>query len=377
MVLPFLSLYLKESLDFSLAQVGTILSIFGAGSLVGSFLGGYLTDRYGSFAVQAFSLIGGGICFLILGHVSSFQGLAIGIFLTTVVTDSLRPANSTAVAEYAKPENLTKAYSLNRMAVNLGFSIGPAIGGFLAAYDYLWLFYADGLTCILAGLVFVAYFSKIQKRQERTSDEYESKASANPVKDVSFLFFMVLVAGYGVVFFQLFNTLPLYYREVYFLPENQIGWLLALNGFVVFLIEMPLVHGLGSKYAVKYIIAIGALLAGVALVMLNLTEGMLLLMLSMIVLSLSEILAMPFMTTHTVNLAPKKSRGRYLGMYSVAYSVAFIVAPALGTYIIDSRGYKFLWYIMGGIAIAVCAGILGLLKEKQAQSFESAESGMG
>jgi MFS family permease len=293
-----------------------------------------------------------------------------------VVTDSIRPANSTAVAEYAKPKNLTKAYSLNRMAVNLGFSIGPAIGGFLAAYDYLWLFYADGVTCILAGLVFIVYFSKIKKRQEQPP-ESEKKVSANPAGDFSFLFFLALVAGYGIVFFQLFNTLPLYYREVYLLPENHIGWLLALNGFVVFLIEMPLVHKIGDRYPVKYIIAIGALLAGVALVMLNLTEGIIVLVFSMIVLSLSEILAMPFMTTYTVNLAPKKSRGRFLGMYSVAYSVAFIAAPALGTFLIDSLGYKYLWYIMCGIAVIVCIGILRLLREKQDQSSEASESGMG
>ncbi len=356
MVLPFLSIYLREARGLTLEEVGIILSLFGAGSLVGSFLGGWLTDRVGSFAVQTGALIGGGICFLILKNIESFEGLAIGFFLTTVVTDSLRPANSTAVAQYAKKENLTRAYSLNRMATNLGFTIGPAIGGFLAAKNYDLLFYADGFTCIGAGVLFAFYFLNLPKNQDDRQPELIG-AKAKPLppwKDLSFMVFILLVAGYGTVFFQLFISLPLYYREIYFLPENQIGWLLALNGFIVFAIEMPLVSKLGNKVSIKRVVSLGALFAGLGLIMLNVAEGMVILVLSMILLSISEILAMPFMTTYTVQRANEKSRGRYLGMYSVGYSIA----PAVGTFLIKYSGYTFLWYVLGAFSILVAIGLL-------------------
>ena len=360
MVLPFLSIYLREAKGLTLAEVGIILSLFGAGALIGSFLGGWLTDRVGSFAVQTGSLIGGGICFLFLKEVETFEGLAIGFFITTVITDSLRPANSTAVAQYAKKENLTRAYSLNRMATNLGFSVGPAIGGFLAAKNYDLLFYVDGITCIGAGLVFAFYFLNLPKRQVQKGIE-EGKKAAKPLppwKDPSFMIFILLVAGYGTVFFQLFVTLPLYYREVYFLPENQIGWLLALNGFIVFTVEMPLVSRLGNKLSINRVVSAGALLAGLGLLVLNVTEGMIILVLSMVFLSISEILAMPFMTTYTVQRANEKSRGRYLGMYSVGYSIAFIVAPATGTFLIKYSGYSFLWYVLGAFSILIAFGLM-------------------
>lgn len=367
MVLPFLSIYLREARGLTLEEVGIILSLFGAGALVGSFLGGWLTDRIGSFAVQTGSLIGGGICFLFLKEVETFEGLALGFFLTTIVTDSLRPANSTAVAQYAKKENLTRAYSLNRMATNLGFAIGPAIGGFLAAKNYDLLFYVDGISCIMAGLLFALYFLKLPKNKEKKEvviDENQVKPLP-PWKDFSFMIFIFLVAGYGTIFFQLFITLPLYYREVYLLPENQIGWLLALNGFIVFALEMPLVAKLGNAVSLKRVVGLGALFAGLGLLVLNVAEGIVILVLSVIFLSVSEILAMPFMTSYTVQRADERSRGRYLGMYSVGYSIAFIAAPAIGTFLIKSSGYTILWYVLSIFSVLVAFGLIKNLNAKK------------
>lgn len=132
MVIPFLSMYMSSELNFSKSQVGIVLGCFGLGSVCGSWLGGWLTDKLGNFRVQAVSLILVVPLFLVLPNFKTFEGLALMIFILTLIADTFRPANSVAVARYAKPENLTKAYSLNRMAVNLGFSIGPALGGFFS-----------------------------------------------------------------------------------------------------------------------------------------------------------------------------------------------------------------------------------------------------
>lgn len=365
MVLPFLSIYLKDVLSFSLQEVGIILSLFGLGSLCGSMLGGYLTDKLGTFKVQFGSLVFGGIGFILLQGVETFEGLAFGFFAVTVLTDALRPANATAVAEYAKKENITRAYSLNRMAVNLGFSVGPVAGGILAAINYKWLFYVDGITCIVAGLVFAAYFYKKQPRNDKSAIPEETLApkQKSPFKDLSYLAFACLTAGFGIVFFQLFNTLPLYYRDGYLLSEQTIGWLLGLNGFIVFLVEMPLVYAIGSKYSLRSLVAIGVVLTGASFILFNMATGMLVLLMSMFILSISEILVMPYLTTYTANRSSKTTRGKYMGIYGMAYSVSFIVAPALGTFLINYSGFKLLWYVMGGLSIAVAAGFLVNMRE--------------
>lgn len=371
-VLPFLSVYLADDLGFSLEQIGIILSTYGLGSLTGSWLGGLLTDKLGNFKVQLGSLFFSAIGFFMLKHIESFQGLALGFFLVTIITDSLRPANATAISNYSKPENLTKAYSLNRMAVNLGFAVGPGLGGMLASKGFELLFIADGITCFLAAILFGTYF---MQRKRRNIDQVfenvvDSKKPLDPFKDRLFLFFCLCTFGFAVVFFQLLNTLPLYYSEIYKLSETYIGFLLALNGLIVFGLEMPLVDNLSKRNRLRMIASVGTLLAGVAYIILNFSDGFIILLLSMTILSISEILVMPFLTTYTVNRAGKKSKGKYLGLYGMSYSLALIVAPALGTFLIDYFGYRFLWVSMFCLASVAGFGFYNVIPQKNIDVFE-------
>ncbi len=375
MVIPFLSIYLKTELNFTLQETGIILSLFGVGSLVGSMLGGWLSDKYGTFWVQFLALALGGIGFILLQMVQSFEGLAFGFFMVTVFTDALRPANAAAVAQYAKKENITRAFSLNRMAVNLGFSIGPLAGGVLASISYKWIFYADGLTCIAASIVFFLYFYKRKPRnapEEKAATQALKAQSSSPFRDPPYLAFAALTAGFGIVFFQLFNTLPLYYRDVYQLSESTIGWLLALNGFIVFLVEMPLVFGLGTRYSLRSLVCIGVLLTGASYIFFNVGMGLWILVIAMMILSISEILVMPYLTTYTTNRADAGNRGKYLGMYSMSYSVAFIVAPALGTLLIHYGSFDLLWWSMGALSVIVAVGFLYNMKDVHAAPEASA-----
>src|SRR5690606_35755126 len=145
------------------------------GSVCGSWLGGWLTDRFGNFRVQITSLLLTVPIFLILPQFRTFESPAGMTFLLTLIADTFRPANSVAVARYAKPENLTKAYSLNRMAVNLGFSIGPALGGLLAMISYSWIFYGNALAAFSAAVVFFIFFRKRKPRSTIGTARKEEK----------------------------------------------------------------------------------------------------------------------------------------------------------------------------------------------------------
>lgn len=348
MVIPFLSLYLTETLGFSLAQTGFVLSMFGLGAMGGSFLGGWLTDRYGHFWVQVFSLIVGGMLFFQLINLHQFHHVAIGIFVLSLVTECLRPANASSVVHYAKPENVTRAFSLNRMAVNLGFSIGPALGGILASLSYRWLFVADGATCIAAGIFFFLYFRNFRVNQPVKQKAQEVRLGAcSPYKDVTFLLFVFFCTCFAIIFFQFFVTLPLYYRQVYHLTEGSIGWLLAFNGLMVFMLEMIVVYLLGDRLSKALMIKMGLIVMGFSFVLLNLYQHMSILYLSMLLLCFAEILAMPFMATITVQRSNESNRGAYMGLYTFAYAVAHTVAPYLGTSIIASYNFEVLWWVTG------------------------------
>nr|WP_228439990.1 MFS transporter [Chryseobacterium phocaeense] len=151
MVLPFLGVYMTAHLHFSIENSGIVLSFFGIGSVLGSWLGGLITDKIGEYRVQSLSLLLSVPLFCMIPLFKTEVGLASIILIQSIVSETFRPANSVAITKYARPENITRAFSLNRMAVNLGFSIGPALGGILSAISYEFLFFTNALAALLAG----------------------------------------------------------------------------------------------------------------------------------------------------------------------------------------------------------------------------------
>ena len=357
MVLPFLGIYLTSSLGFDLEQTGIILSCFGIGSMAGSFLGGWLTDKFGHFYVQFLSLILGGVIFILLANVEGFYQMAGGILILSTIADSFRPANASSVSFYANPKNVSRAFSLNRMAINLGFSIGPAIGGLLAAISFKLLFVADGITCIVAGIFFFFYFRNIKGHEPKSKRHEESTAKPKSAfRDKPFIIFTILTSCFAILFFQLFISLPLYYRDAYQLSEGRIGMLLALNGLVVFSMEMILVYILGKVARIHRLIFIGLLMVGAGFVVLNLFEGQIILVIGMLMLSIAEIFAMPFMVTFVVQRSDLQNRGSYMGLYSFAYAVGHVLSPILSTLLIDHYGYNTLWWWSGIASVFVGIG---------------------
>lgn len=370
MVIPFLSIYLTSSLGFSLVETGWIMSMFGLGAIGGSFLGGWLTDRIGHFKVQFISLVGGGSMFFLLARVESFLPLAALIFFVSLVTEMLRPANAASVAFYAKPENVTRAFSLNRMAINLGFSLGPVLGGLLAAISYQWLFIADGITCISAGLVFFLYFRNKQGNEPREVHKTEPVAERKAWQDVHYLWFVGLVICFAMLFFQIFSTWPLYHRQVFSLSEPEIGFLLGLNGVIVFLFEMILVYKIGERISIRKLLVFGTSLNALAFFLLAFFPDKPALYAAVVVISFAEIFAMPFMATYTVQRSGKKNRGAYMGLYSVAYSAAFVLAPLIGTNVIASLGFQT-WWLIGGVFGLITSGGFYLLLRKPVPQLEA------
>ena len=357
MVVPFLSVYLTEHLHFSLKQAGLVLSLFGMGSLCGSFLGGYLTDKLGHFRVQFWSLTWGGILFFVVAQLQDFLPFAAGIFILSLVAESLRPANASSVSFYARPENITRAFSLNRMAINLGFSIGPVIAGLLATISYQWLFYADGVTCLAAGLFFFFYFRhRPGNRKAAVASIAPRSVAPPPYRDLRFVVFVVLSSLFALTFFQFFSTLPLFYRQVHQLSQAQMGLLLAINGMVVFSLEMILVYLIGTRIKPALLITAGTCLLAFSLILLNLVAEPWGLYASMVIMSVAEILAMPYMATIPVNRSQEQNRGRYMGFYNLSFSSAFILGPFLGTTLIDHYGFTTLWWASGALALLTAAG---------------------
>lgn len=352
MVLPFLGVYMTDHLNFSLESSGLVLSCFGIGSVIGSWLGGYLTDKIGEYHVQYSSLLLSVPLFCLYPLFSTPLALGMMVLLQSIVTEVFRPANSVAIAKYANPRNLTRAFSLNRMAVNLGFSLGPALGGLMATVSYNFLFYTNAAAALAAGLMYIYFFNRRQRlfrirlfrsNRDRIPTAHPAPKERSPYKDVIFLLFCVICTAFSICFFQLMSSLPLFYKNKLGLNKMTIGLLMGANGFIVVIFEMLLVHLAEKRFTTAFFLFAGTLLCAISYFLLGFEPGLLLLFLSMAFLSLGEILVMPFMSTITAQRAGGRNKGAYMGVNGMAFAVAFIIAPILGTYLAVAIGFSMLW----------------------------------
>jgi predicted MFS family arabinose efflux permease len=346
MVIPFLSLYLTKDLGYTLQDVGWIMSAFGLGSVCGAWLGGKLTDKIGFYRVMYLSLFISGVLFVGLQFVHSFMGLCIAIFFLMLIADAFRPAAYVAISAYSKPENRTRSITLIRLAINLGFSLGPAAGGFIIAkIGYSSLFWIDGLTCVIAGIMLI-YLLK-QKSSKRAEESKKLVRKQSPYKDKNYIIFLIAMLFIAFAFLQYFSTIPLYYKEVHHLSEEEIGWLMALNGFLIFLIEMPLVKYFEQpKFSIIRILIISTLLFAFSFLILNLMSWVGVLAIGMFLMTIGEMLNFPFLNSFAMDRAEKGSQGSYMALFTMTFSIAHIFAHNSGMQLVNYYGYSITWYIM-------------------------------
>jgi predicted MFS family arabinose efflux permease len=350
MVLPFLSKYLNEDLHFKLPQIGNILVCFGLGSMVGSWLGGKLSDKIGFYKIMIFSLFVSGLMLLGIQYVTSFNGLCVSMFLLMVVADMFRPAMFVSLSAYATPENRTKSLTLVRLAINLGFAAGPALGGLIImSIGYKGLFWADGGTCILAILVFALLVKEKQKPKESKEAKLLLEANRESVfKDKPFWIFLGCCVITGVLFFQLFTTIPLYHKKQFDLTEFQTGLLLTLNGVLVFFLEMPIVSYIERNKLDKVkVVSIGCLLMAVSLFLLLINTWVGILIIMMLFMTFAEMFAFPFSNSFAISRAPKGHEGRYMAIFTMSFSAAHILSAKVGMSIINVFGFQMNWLFMG------------------------------
>lgn len=262
MVAPFLSIYLTKNLHRDIADAGLIITLFGVGAVLGSLASGYFIDKLGFRAVQIFTSIAGGLLFITFGYITHFSVLCVMTVVLSFVAEAFRPANGAAIAAYSKPENLTRSYSLNRFAMNLGWALGSSIGGILAAINYHLLFWVEGGVYILVGLL-ITFLLPAYKGAPRTATVSHVTGELPIWKDPFLFRFLIWVTIYTASFGLIFRLVPIYWKNDWHMNESLIGLLLGVNGVIIALFEMVLVRRWESRKSSLYYIVGGVVVTAV------------------------------------------------------------------------------------------------------------------
>ncbi len=351
MVVPFMTLYLTTKMGYSVGQAGFVFGLFGAGAFCGAYLGGKLTDKIGYYPVQFITLTGGGILFMLLGQMETYGLICLFTFLVSFVNEAFRPANTTAISFYSTAENRTRSYALNRLAINIGWALGSAVGGVLAKINYELLFWVDGITNITAAFVMLAFLKPVNRKTHADAQPTLTPA-VSAYRDKTFIIFILVTALFASCFFQLFTNLPVYFKKHLHLSEPYIGFLMAINGIIIALIEMVLVYKLDGKRRSMIYITTGVALVGISFWLLNIPGNGPFIGLCMIILvTFGEIFSMPFMNSYWISRTQTTNRGQYAALYTMAWSAAQTFGPMGGAQLAEHFGFNILWWVIGGLSI--------------------------
>jgi predicted MFS family arabinose efflux permease len=363
MVVPFMSIYLTSpSMGYSIGQAGIVMGLFGLGAIAGGFLGGRITDRTGFYPVQVGTLVGGGILFIVLGQMKSYPLICLFSFLLSLVNEAFRPANATAVATYSNENNRTRSYALNRLAINLGWAMGGAAGGFIASVNYELLFWVDGITNIVAAILLL-YFLPASSNYIKPVKLVMQNTSGSAYTDKLYMWFILLTILFATCFFQMFTTLTVYFKTDLLFSESYIGALMAINGLVITFFEMVLVFKLEGKRRNTFYIFWGVLLCGIAYLMLNVFYIAHLMAVAMILaITFGEIFSMPFMNSFWISRSAAHNRGQYAGLYTIAWATAQTCGPLFGSLVADRYGFDVLWWFVGSLCVTTAFGFFLLHK---------------
>ncbi|SKA31252.1 Predicted arabinose efflux permease, MFS family [Chitinophaga eiseniae] len=365
MVAPFLSIYLTKNLHRDIADAGLIITLFGVGAVLGSLASGYFIDKLGFRAVQIFTSIAGGGLFIAFGYITYFPALCVMTVILSFVAEAFRPANGAAIAAYSKPENLTRSYSLNRFAMNLGWALGSSLGGILAAINYHLLFWVEGGVYITVGLL-IFFLLPTYKGAPRKS-AVSGIARDLPIWKDPFLFrFLIWVTVYTASFGLIFRLVPIYWKDDWHINESVIGLLLGVNGVIIALFEMVLVRRWESRKSSMYYIIGGVVVtaAGYLFFIVPPVVPIVLAFMGVVFFTVGEMMAFPFINAVIMGRSNDTNRGRYAAAYALTWSVAQVVGPGGGALVAERWGFGMLWSILVVVCIICAVGLWRLSLKK-------------
>jgi MFS family permease len=343
MVLPFIALYARQELKVSTGDAGLVLAFYGVGALISSPFSGKLSDKFGPLKLMVASLLATGSFLFLYSAVTNFTGFLILSFIWAIVNEAFRPASMSFISSEITPDRRKTAFALNRLAINLGMSIGPVVGGILSTINFHLLFYVDGITSLAAGVFLI--FSPWEKHfvsENIETEESDVHKKVNVLKDKRLLYFLLALIPVEIVFFQHIGALPLFLVTELGYTTAVFGFLTAVNTVLIIFIEVPLNDAM-RNWDDRKSLALGALLCGVGFGLMAFTNTIPPIVFLIVIWTFGEMIFFPSSGEYVAKIAPAKQRGEYMGFFQMAFSFAFMVGPWLGAEALELFGPFYLW----------------------------------
>jgi len=347
MVKLFMALYLRQELGLAIETVGWLLSAYGAGLLVGSMLGGLLSDHVRTARLTATLFFVSVFVLILLGLVTQVPLLAGLLLLSGTLDGAIRTLHQRLIMEYCEPAQRSRAQALSRVARNLGMAAAGVAGGVLAQTDFRWVFFVSAVMTLLALLWFVR---TTWRRAVLEPDEVTEAGTGTPLRDTAFLWLLGAAVLLGMAFDTVYSTLGNYLRDYYHLSTEAIGWQFGLNAMLVVALQIPLTHW-GERWGLRRQLLAGCVLLAVGLGMLPFGSGLFYVCLSTVIWTLGEAFFMPPMNVLVMRHAQDGKSGQYFGLFFMSWSASALLSPVLSGQLYGHFGGHSVWLASATLAL--------------------------
>ncbi|MCI0708761.1 MAG: MFS transporter [Chloroflexi bacterium] len=368
LLFPFFALFLTDAFDVGLTDVGVLFMIVTVFGIVGSGIGGALSDRYGRKKMILFGLVVSATTSLSLLFATNFnQVYFVGVFVG-FFSSIAGPSQQAIIADILPEEQHNEGYAMWRVVANVAITFGPLIGGILAGYSYAYLFIIDASTSIITAIILAflleesAPVAKVVEADVTATGEDVPKPTYGymPIlRDTAFLIFVFLTLLMVLAYTQMYQTLPVYLRDQHGIPPRGYGYILSINAAMVVLLQFWTTRRI-KHWSPFLIMAAGSILYAIGFAMYGFVSGMALFILAMVIITVGEMFTAPTGQTLVAKFAPADMRGRYMAIYGFSWAIPSAMGLLVAGLLTDNVHPNAIWYLSGVLAFIVTLGFLAM-----------------
>ncbi len=362
LVWPFFTLYLRQRLGIPLTMVGFLFAINAGVGLFSQVIWGPVVDRYGRKVAMVVGLSNEVVVMMGFALLGSLNAYAVLIALSGLIEPASRIGSDAMIADLIEKDKRAGAYALLRMVANAGAAIGPAVGGFLAATSYLLTFSSAAVGATVA-LLLVVFLVKETKPELSEDDESEVVGGGylHILRDFRFIGFCLASILLWMAYEPFMQILPVYMKEGFGIPESTYGLIMTVNALMVVFFQFAVTR-ITERYSDAYVMAAGSFWTGLAALGAVLSNNMWLFLVSMVILTIGELIWAPTAITYVARIAPIDMRGRYMGVYGMVSGLSYGIGPIASGFAYDNIAPVAVWYVTLGLATAGTVAFMALAR---------------
>lgn len=360
-IYPLLSLILTQKIGLSIAEAGLVITLSGIFQAPCMIVGGKLVDTYGAKKILVIFETISAFLFIICGLIPPSHIMIVVIIAASCVSSMAGSCFDTIIANITTDENRKASFSLTYIGLNLGFAIGPAIGGFLLTNHLPIIFIGDALTTLVA-IVLVAFF--IDEKNVRISHNdsvMEEKTEGSLLKVFKerpiLIYFSLLMLTFQIAYSQFSFSMPLQVNKVFgnVNGPKYYGFLASFNGVIVILLT-PLITSLTKKFRIISVMACGGLLYAVSLAVCGFSNNIVVFFIIVAAYTSGEILIAINDGTFIANLSPASHRGRISSVIPIIIGAGYMFGPTLMGLLTNTIGMTKSFIVIG--AVSGCGALI-------------------